>query len=135
MDDLKLTPFTSRGADAALEDRPHDLPQADGGGGILSALLVAAWAVTLASFAGAGAWLYLTNGHAALQNGGGPRVTMSLNSFHVAEPGKEDAAVDSQPPVTDGDSQAEQTPLKPAGAAGTKVAAAGLHPHPDPMLI
>jgi polysaccharide deacetylase 2 family uncharacterized protein YibQ len=99
-------------------------------------LLFAAWAVTLASFAGAAAWLYLTSGHAAPQGGGGPRVTMSLNAFQVAEPvGKEDAALDGQSPVTDGESRAAGEPEKPAASAGTKVAAAGLHPHPDPLLI
>lgn len=112
------------------------LPQSDGGGGPLSTLLFAAWVLTLTSFAGGGAWLYLTNGHAALQNGRGPQVTMSLNSFHNAEPvGKEDAAVDADPPVTDGDASTENRPAGPAAQGGTKVAAAGLHPHPDPLLI
>lgn len=136
MDDLKRSLFKPRGADAAPGDRPDEPPQADGGGGVLSTLLFAAWILTLASFAGGGAWLYLTNGHAALQDGRGPQVTMSLNAFRDSEPvGKENAAVDAEPPIGDGEAATENRPAAPAGRAGTKVAAAGLHPHPDPLLI
>ena len=124
----------SHGAGPAPGDRPHDPSQTDGGGGLLSALLVVAWAVTLASFTGAGAWLYLTNGHATGYEGGGPRVTMSLNSFRIADPAaRQDGAVDAESPVSDGDST--PTAHAPDKPAETKVAAAGLHPHPDPLLI
>ena len=95
-------------------------------------MLFAGWAVTLTAFAGAGAWLYLTDGHASHRDAG-PRVSMSLNAFRMAEPvGSENAAIDAESPVGDGETEKRQASGAPAG---TKLAAAGLHPHPDPLLI
>jgi len=93
----------------------------------------------LASVVGGGAWLYLT--HGATQGDGArhaaavPRVTMSLNAFHEAAPANaDDSAVDAASPVTDGETPAGTSP--PAQAAtGSRVAAAGLLPHPDPSLV
>lgn len=99
-------------------------------------MLVVAWVITLTSLVGGGAWLYLTGRHAASPGGSGPHVTMSLNSFRVAEPaGRENAAVDAVPPVSDGDTAPGGRPAGPRSPDVMTVAAAGLHPHPDPLLI
>jgi polysaccharide deacetylase 2 family uncharacterized protein YibQ len=109
-------------------------PGSDGSGGSpLTALLVIAWAMTLSSFAGAVAWVLLT-GDPGYANGAPPKVTMSLNSFHVADPlPNESATVDSEPPISDG--PAASSAKTPAPGGETQLAAAGLHPHPDPLLI
>lgn len=55
---------------------------------------------------------------------------MSLNSFREAEPTDGAAMVDSASPVND-----EETPPAAQAQERTRLAAAGLHPHPDPSLI
>jgi len=95
------------------------------GSSVLSALLTVAWAITLMSLAGGGAWLYLTRGHADARNYAVPQVTMSLDTFRDATPeARDNPPVDAETPV--GDNTAPK---------GQQVAAAGLHPHPDPLLI
>ncbi len=97
-------------------------------------LLIAAWALTLTTMAGGGAWLFLAG---SAENGAGqPRVSMSLNSYRDAEPLPRDAA------AVDG-----RTPLGAAGQSDTatahgrnmakreQIAAVGMHPHPDPLLL
>jgi hypothetical protein len=113
------------------------MPVSDGGRrGALTTLLVTAWAIALTSIAGGATWLYLTNSHPGGDGVASPKVTMSLNSFHDAEPAPSDrATVDSDAPVNDGDTAAGSGNASPAGLGGTKLAAAGLHPHPDPLLI
>jgi len=91
-------------------------------------LLTGAWVLTLVSLAGGGAWLYLTGGGMTGHGSLVPQVSMSLNSFRDAEPiASENAAIDAAAPVTD--ESPESSPQK------TQLAAAGLHPHPDPLLI
>ena len=93
---------------------------------------VAAWFIVLASVAGGGAWLYLTSGSMTDQAGPVPRVTMSLSKFHDAEPEHTgEGAIDSASPVSDDDTPAGAPPT----AQGAQFAAAGLHPHPDPLLV
>jgi polysaccharide deacetylase 2 family uncharacterized protein YibQ len=95
------------------------------GSSILSTLLTIAWVLTLTSLAGAGTWLYMTRGQGAERNQAIPQVTMSLNTFRDATPEAGDnPAVDAEAPVSDD-----------TGAKGRQLAAAGLHPHPDPLLI
>lgn len=95
------------------------------GSSILSTLLTVAWVFTLMSLAGAGAWLYMTGDRGAKRDLAVPQVTMSLNTFRDATPeAVQNPAVDAEAPVTDD-----------TGAKGRQLAAAGLHPHPDPLLI
>ena len=103
---------------------------------MVTTLLVAAWAVTLMSIGGGAAWLILTGGHA--QPGGvqSPQVTMSLNSFRDTEPvPNKGATVDSGAPTDEGGAAAGNSGTPQPGAIETKVAAAGMHPNPDPLLI
>jgi len=98
-------------------------------------LLAASAIIVVASLAGGGAWLYLTHGGTAEHAGGVPRVTMSLNSFHSAEPESTgEKAIDAASPVSDNDTTANGAGGGKA-AKSTQVAAAGLYPHPDPSLI
>ena len=102
----------------------------------MNSLLVAAWAIVLTGLIGGGAWLYLVgqDGPTASDNPS-PHVSMALNAFRSAEPlDPAGAMVDGQSPVSDGDDASKASPPdKPAGAA--RYAAAGMHPHPDPLLI
>ena len=103
---------------------------------MMTTLLVAAWAITLTSFGGGAAWLFLTGGHAGPAGVTSPQVTMSLNSFRDIEPiPSNGATVDSDAPTNDGNASAGNEPKAQPGAAETKVAAAGMHPSPDPLLI
>jgi uncharacterized protein len=107
-------------------------------------LLTVASALVLTSVAGGAAWLYLTHGatHDGAAHEAGarhadavPRVTMSLNAFHEATPlNPGEAAVDGNSPVSDDETPAGRTPPT-QGPKASKVAAAGLLPHPDPLLI
>lgn len=112
-------------------------PSADSGSGsAMATLLVAAWAITLTSFGGGAAWLLLTSGHAGPEGDTSPQVTMSLNSFHDVDPIPSDGAtVDSDPPTNDSNATAGSGPKSQPVGDETKVAAAGLHPSPDPLLV
>jgi polysaccharide deacetylase 2 family uncharacterized protein YibQ len=102
----------------------------------MTTLLVAAWVVTLTSFGGGAAWLFLTGGQTGPSQNASPRVTMSLNSFRDIEPAPSDsAAVDSDAPTNAGQPTAGSGQQSQHDAIETKVAAAGMHPSPDPLLI
>ena len=102
----------------------------------MTTLLVAAWAVTLTSFGGGAAWLLLTSGHAGSGGDRSPQVTMSLNSFRDIEPIPSDGAtVDSDAPTSDDKALAGSGQKTQPAVPETKVAAAGLHPSPDPLLV
>ena len=84
--------------------------------------------------AGGGAWLYLSgSGDTGAQQ---PRVTMSLNSFRDAEPLKRDAAaVDGRTPLDASGNSDTATAHGRNMAKREQIAAAGMHPHPDPLLL
>lgn len=60
----------------------------------------------------------------------GPQVSMSLNTFRDATPeASANSAVDAETPV------GNETDDATTATRGKQLAAAGLHPHPDPLLI
>lgn len=104
-----------------------------GRGFVLSVLLIGAWAIALATFVGGAGWLFLFGADPVEDAAAGaPRATMSMSAFREAKPANlRPGAIDpgSETPASNPDGQA------PQGADGTTLAAAGLHPHPDPMLV
>ena len=102
-----------------------------------SSLLTVGCAIILTTIVGGGAWLYLTAdigaGDASI---GRPQVTMSLNTYRTAEPlDSEAAAVDGAPLDTASGSAELPARQSPESERLQQLAAAGLHPHPDPMLV
>lgn len=84
--------------------------------------------------AGGGAWLFLSSPAAdGLQE---PRVTMSLNSYRDAEPLDRHASViDGQSPLDGAEKDSTATAHGRNMAKREQLAAAGMHPHPDPLLL
>ncbi len=84
--------------------------------------------------AGGGAWLLLSG--SADGSAQQPRVTMSMNSFRDAEPLKRDAAaVDGRTPLDASGKSDTATAHGRNTAKREQIAAAGMHPHPDPLLL
>ncbi len=84
--------------------------------------------------AGGGVWLLLSgSSEDGVQQ---PRVTMSLNSFRDAEPVERNAAgIDGQSPVDTPGGGDTATAHGRKMAKREQIAAAGMHPHPDPLLL
>ena len=96
-------------------------------------MLIGAWAIVLTAFVGGAVWLFLFGSDPADDTAAGPpRVSMSMSVFRQAKP------TNLQPGAINPESGAPSSPpagQAPQGTGGTTLAAAGLHPHPDPLLV